>query len=142
MADARCISGGDEADGAAGFSGDEDNYGYKNHVDDDDNSDSEQEPDFTNRSALGPKDGEGEADETYLVAFRAMCGRIPGPLATNIIKLLGGVVECQVVGVSGVLYLKSYVRIWLDVEGNGDFWTYFRFCCTLISKLGILVHPK
>ena len=86
MADARCISGGDEADGAAGFSGDEDNYGYKNHVDDDDNS--EQEPDFANRSALGPKDGEGEADETYLVAFRAMCGRIPAPLATNIIKLL------------------------------------------------------
>ena len=54
MADVRCISGGDEADGAAGFSGDEDNYSYKNHVDDNDNS--EQEPDFTNRSALGPKD--------------------------------------------------------------------------------------
>jgi hypothetical protein len=73
VADAGCISGGDEADGATGFSGDEDNYGYKNHVDD-----SEQEPDFAD-DALGPEDGEGEADETYLVAFRAMRGGIPGP---------------------------------------------------------------
>ena len=45
------ISGGDEADGVAGdgngFGGDEeDDYGYKNHIDDDDASDSEQEPDL------------------------------------------------------------------------------------------------
>ena len=56
------ILDGDEADGTAGegngFGGDEeDDYGYKNHVDDDDASDSEREPDLVDE-APGSEDGE------------------------------------------------------------------------------------
>ena len=70
VADLGCISGGDEADSGDGFDGDEeDDYGYENHVDDDENS--EEEPDLTD-NALGPKDGEGEGDETYLLGFAAL----------------------------------------------------------------------
>ena len=74
VADAGHISGGDEANGAAGdgnrFGGDEgDDYGYENLVDDNENS--EEEPDCAD-DALGPKDGEGEGDETYLLGFAAL----------------------------------------------------------------------
>jgi hypothetical protein len=75
VADAGHISGGDEADGASGdgngFGGDEeDDYGYTNRGDDDDEN-SEPEPDLAD-DALGPKDGEGEGDETYLLGFAAL----------------------------------------------------------------------
>ena len=65
VADAGHISGGDEANGAAGdgnvFGGDEeDNYDYYN-CDDSDDENSEPEPDLTD-NALGLKDREG--DET------------------------------------------------------------------------------
>ena len=70
MADPGRISGGDKADGGDGFDGDEgDDYSYENHVDDDENS--EEEPDLAD-DALGPKDGEGEGDETYLLGFAAL----------------------------------------------------------------------
>jgi len=74
VADAGHISGGDESDGAAGdgFGGDEeDDYGYANRVDDDDDENSEPEPDLAD-DALGPEDGEGEGDETYLLGFAAL----------------------------------------------------------------------
>ena len=70
VADPGRISGGDKADGGDGFDGDEgDDYGYENHVDDDENS--EEEPDLAD-DALGPEDGEGEGDETYLLGFAAL----------------------------------------------------------------------
>ena len=66
----------DEVDGTAGeangFGGDEeDDYGYKNHVDDNDSSASEEEPDLAD-DALGPEDGEGESDEMDLLGFAAL----------------------------------------------------------------------
>ena len=75
--DEGCISGGDnvEADGAVedweiGFEGDEaDDYGYGMPVEDSDDSDVE--PDDTD-DVLGPEDGEGESDETYLLGFAAL----------------------------------------------------------------------
>ena len=73
MADVGHVSGGDNADGSTGDGdgdGDEigddeeDNYyHYEKHADDDKNS--EEKPDLADNS-LGPKDGEGEGDETYL----------------------------------------------------------------------------
>ena len=70
VADLGCISGRDEADGGDGFDGDEeDDYGYENHVDDDENS--EEEPDLAD-DTLGPEDGEGEGDKTYLIGFAAL----------------------------------------------------------------------
>ena len=78
--DEGCVLGGDnvEADGAAedweiGFEGDEaDDYTYRRPVEDSDNSDnSEAEPDNTD-NVLGPEDGEGESDETYLLGFVAL----------------------------------------------------------------------
>ena len=73
--DADRISGGDKANGTTGdedgFSSDDmDDYGYKNHVDDDDEN-SECEPDDAD-NALGPEDGEGEGDKTYLLGFVAL----------------------------------------------------------------------
>jgi len=75
VADAGHISGGDEPNGASGdgngFGGDEeDDYGYTNRGDDDDEN-SEPEPDLAD-DALGPEDGEGEGDETYLLGFAAL----------------------------------------------------------------------
>ena len=70
VADLGHISGGDEADGGDGFDSDEeDDCGYENHVDDDENS--KEEPDLTD-NALGPEDGEGEGDKTYLLGFAAL----------------------------------------------------------------------
>ena len=71
------VLGGDnvEADGAVedweiGFECDEvDDYGYGRPVEDSDNS--EAEPDNTD-DVLGPEDGEGESDETYLLGFAAL----------------------------------------------------------------------
>jgi hypothetical protein len=75
VADAGHVLGGDEGDGAAGdgFGGDEeDNYGYEKHMDDEENSEEEaEEPDLAD-DALGPEDGEGEGDETYLLGFAVL----------------------------------------------------------------------
>ena len=73
VADAGHISGGDEANGAAGdgngFVGDKDNdYSYKDNGDDEN---SEPELDLAD-NALGPEDGEGEGDEMYLLGFAAL----------------------------------------------------------------------
>jgi hypothetical protein len=73
VADAGHVSGGDE-DGSAGdgFGGDkEDDYGYEKHMDDSDDENSEEEPDLAD-DALGPEDGEGEGDETYLHGFAVL----------------------------------------------------------------------
>ena len=72
--DEGCVSGWDnvEADGAAEDweIGDEaDDYTYGRPVKDSDNSGAE--PDNTD-NVLGPKDGEGESDETYLLGFVAL----------------------------------------------------------------------
>ena len=74
VADAGHVSGGDEGDGVAGDGdGDEleeDGYGYyEKQMDDDENI--EDEPDLAD-DALGPEDGEGEGDETYLLGFAVL----------------------------------------------------------------------
>ena len=74
VADADHVSGGDldEGGGAAvdGFGGnEEDDYGYEKRMDDEENS--EEEPDLAD-DALGPEDGEGESDETYLHGFATL----------------------------------------------------------------------
>ena len=72
VADAGHVSGGDE-DGSAGdgFGDEEDDYGYEKHMDDSDDENSEEEPDLAD-DALGPEDGEGEGDETYLHGFAVL----------------------------------------------------------------------
>ena len=74
VADVGCILGGEEADGTAGDEGgyEENNYGYANHVDDDDDENSKPKPDLTD-DALGPKDSE-EGGEMYLLGFAALQG--------------------------------------------------------------------
>lgn len=73
MADVGRVSGGDNADGGDGIGdGEEDDYrdyGYESHADDDENS--EDDKDFADDS-LGPEDGEGEGDETYLLGFAVL----------------------------------------------------------------------
>ena len=75
VADAGRILGGEEANGAAGDEGgdEEDNYSYVNHVDDDDDKNSEPKPDLVD-DTLGPKDSEEEGNETYLLGFAALQG--------------------------------------------------------------------
>ena len=77
LEDAGHVSGGDsnEGGGAAedGLGGnEEDDYGYEKHLDDEENS--EEEPDGPDLAddALGPEDGEGEGDETYLHGFAVL----------------------------------------------------------------------
>ena len=73
QADVGCVSGGDNVDGGNGIGdGKEDDYcdyGYESHADDDENS--EDDKDFADDS-LGPEDGEGEGDETYLLGFAVL----------------------------------------------------------------------
>ena len=75
VADVGHILGGEEADGTAGDEdGDEeDDYSYTNHVDDDDDKNSEPELDLTDNT-LGPEDSEEEGDELYLLGFAALQG--------------------------------------------------------------------
>ena len=66
----------DEADGATGDgnrfgSDEEDNYCYDNHVDDSNEENSKPKLDLTD-DTLGPKDGEREGDEMYLLGFAAL----------------------------------------------------------------------
>ena len=75
--DAGHVSGGDSDEGGGtaedGLGGnEEDDYGYEKNLDDDENSEEEPDgPDLTDE-ALGPEDGEGEGDETYLHGFSVL----------------------------------------------------------------------